>query len=192
VAQADAQLAAVARERAAIEARFAAREAVCYTSSSPPTASTKPRKAPRALSAQRAIEIEAQHFKRNRRGRGSATAEVAEGRCASFAEEQAPQPNRRRAESRPRRRRPSRRPRRPPCRARGRATAKLKRRPTAAPGRCRQARRQREEAAPKSEQRQAEAARRQRSQARRRRPREAKDAAARRKRRTQAKKQSGK
>ena len=65
VAQADQQLAAVARERAAIEARFAERERVCYnkffTNNCLDEAKDRRRT---ALASQRAIEIQAAHFKR--------------------------------------------------------------------------------------------------------------------------------
>jgi len=65
VAQADQQLAAVARERAAIEARFAERERVCYskffTNNCLDEAKDRRRT---ALAAQRAIEVQAAHFKR--------------------------------------------------------------------------------------------------------------------------------
>jgi colicin import membrane protein len=65
VAQADQQLAAVARERAAIEAGYAERERVCYskffTNNCLDEAKDRRR---RALVAQRAIEVQAAHFKR--------------------------------------------------------------------------------------------------------------------------------
>jgi len=65
VAQADQQLAAVARERAAVEARFAERERVCYnkffTNNCLDDAKDTRR---RALASQRAIEVQAAHFKR--------------------------------------------------------------------------------------------------------------------------------
>ena len=65
VAQADQQLAAVARERAAIEARYTERERVCYskffTNNCLDEAKDTRR---RALADQRAIEVQAAHFKR--------------------------------------------------------------------------------------------------------------------------------
>ncbi|MCS0591299.1 hypothetical protein ACFQ09_25955 [Massilia norwichensis] len=65
VAQADQQLAAVARERAGIEARFAERERVCYTKFFVTNCLDEAKEQRRsALSAQRAIEIQAERFKR--------------------------------------------------------------------------------------------------------------------------------
>jgi colicin import membrane protein len=65
VAEADVQLAAVARERAAIEARFAERERVCYTRFFTNSCLDEAKDRRRtALSAQRAIEVQAAHFKR--------------------------------------------------------------------------------------------------------------------------------
>ncbi|QJE03385.1 hypothetical protein HH212_15380 [Massilia forsythiae] len=65
VAQADQQLAAVARERAAIEARFAERERVCYTKFLVTNCINEARERHRsALAAQRAIEVQAARFKR--------------------------------------------------------------------------------------------------------------------------------
>lgn len=65
VAQADQQLAAVARERAAIEARFAARERVCYDKFFVNRCLDEAKERHRsALAAQRAIEIQANRFKR--------------------------------------------------------------------------------------------------------------------------------
>jgi hypothetical protein len=65
VAQADQQLAAVARERAAIEARFAERERVCYDKFFVNNCLDEAKERRRnALAAQRAIEIQAERFKR--------------------------------------------------------------------------------------------------------------------------------
>ena len=65
VAQADQQLAAVARERAAIEARFAERERVCYDKFFVTSCLDEAKERRRgALAAQRAIEIQAERFKR--------------------------------------------------------------------------------------------------------------------------------
>jgi len=65
VAQADQQLGAVARERAAIESRFAERERVCYDKFFVNRCLDEAKERRRtALAAQRAIEIQAQHFKR--------------------------------------------------------------------------------------------------------------------------------
>jgi len=65
VAQADQQLAAVARERAAIEARFAERERVCYDKFFVNRCLDEARERRRtALAAQRAIEVQAERFKR--------------------------------------------------------------------------------------------------------------------------------
>jgi hypothetical protein len=65
VAQADQQLAEVARERAAIEARFAEREKVCYSKFFVNRCLDDARERHRsALAAQRAIEIQANRFKR--------------------------------------------------------------------------------------------------------------------------------
>ena len=65
VAQADQQLAAVARERAAIEARFAERERVCYDKFFVNNCLDEAKERRRsALAAQRAIEVQAEHFKR--------------------------------------------------------------------------------------------------------------------------------
>ena len=65
VAQADQRLAAVAAERAAIEARFAAREQVCYEKFFVNHCLDDAKERRRsALAAQRAIEIEAERFKR--------------------------------------------------------------------------------------------------------------------------------
>ena len=65
VAQADKQLAAVARERAAIEARYAERERVCYAKFLPTSCLDEAKDRRRtALVAQRAIEVQAAHFKR--------------------------------------------------------------------------------------------------------------------------------
>jgi colicin import membrane protein len=65
VEQADQRIAAVARERAAIEARFTEREEVCYRNFlvTPCLNDAKERRRS-ALAAQRAIEIDAEHFKR--------------------------------------------------------------------------------------------------------------------------------
>lgn len=65
VAQADQQLAGVARERAVIEARFADREQVCYNKFFATNCLNEAKEQRRAaLSVQRAIEIQAQRFKR--------------------------------------------------------------------------------------------------------------------------------
>lgn len=65
VAQADQQLAAVARERAAIEARFAERERVCYDKFFVNNCLDEAKERRRsALAAQRAIEVQAERFKR--------------------------------------------------------------------------------------------------------------------------------
>ena len=65
VAQADQQLAAVARERAAIEARFAERERVCYDKFFVNRCLDDAKERRRtALAAQRAIEVQAERFKR--------------------------------------------------------------------------------------------------------------------------------
>ena len=67
-AQADQQLAAVARERAAIEARFTERERVCYAKFFVNRCLDEARERHRtALAAQRAIEIQAERFKRQAR-----------------------------------------------------------------------------------------------------------------------------
>jgi len=65
VAQADQQLAAVARERVAIEARFAERERVCYDKFFVNRCLDDAKEHRRtALAAQRAIEVQAERFKR--------------------------------------------------------------------------------------------------------------------------------
>ncbi|MDN4055519.1 hypothetical protein QPK32_20840 [Massilia sp. YIM B02763] len=65
VAEADQQLAAVARERAAIEARFNARVTVCYAKFFVNNCLDEAKEQRRtALAAQRAIEVQAQRFKR--------------------------------------------------------------------------------------------------------------------------------
>ena len=65
VAQADERLAAVAAERAAIEARYAEREAVCYDKFFVNNCLDEAKERRRlALAAQRAIEVEAEYFKR--------------------------------------------------------------------------------------------------------------------------------
>jgi hypothetical protein len=65
VAQADERLAAVAAERAAIEARFAERESVCYDKFFVNNCLDEANERRRtALAAQRAIEVEAEYFKR--------------------------------------------------------------------------------------------------------------------------------
>ncbi|WP_229411093.1 MULTISPECIES: hypothetical protein [unclassified Massilia] len=65
VAQADQQLAAVARERAAVEARFAERERVCYDKFFVNRCLDDAKERRRsALAAQRAIEVQAERFKR--------------------------------------------------------------------------------------------------------------------------------
>jgi len=65
VAQADQRLAAVAKERAAIEARYAEREAVCYEKFFVNKCLDEAQERRRtALSAQRAIEVEAERYKR--------------------------------------------------------------------------------------------------------------------------------
>jgi hypothetical protein len=65
VAQADQQLASVARERAGIEARYAERERVCYDKFFVNNCLDEAKERRRsALAAQRAIEIQAERFKR--------------------------------------------------------------------------------------------------------------------------------
>lgn len=65
VAQADQQLAGVARERAAIEARFAERQHVCYDKFFVNNCLDEAKERHRsALAAQRAIEVQAERFKR--------------------------------------------------------------------------------------------------------------------------------
>ena len=65
VAQADQQLAAVARERALIESRFAERERVCYDKFFVNRCLDEAKEQHRtALAAQRAIEVQAERFKR--------------------------------------------------------------------------------------------------------------------------------
>jgi len=65
VAQSDQQLAAVARERSAIEARFAERERVCYDKFFVNDCLDEAKERRRnALAAQRAIEVQAERFKR--------------------------------------------------------------------------------------------------------------------------------
>jgi len=65
VAQADARLAAVLAERAAIEARYAEREVVCYGKFFVTNCLDEAKERRRlALAAQRAIEVEAEYFKR--------------------------------------------------------------------------------------------------------------------------------
>jgi len=65
VAQADERLAAVLAERAAIEARHAEREVVCYAKFFVTNCLEEAKERRRlALATQRAIEIEAEHFKR--------------------------------------------------------------------------------------------------------------------------------
>lgn len=63
VAQADGRLAAVARERAAIESRYAEREALCYDKFFVNNCLDEAKERRRvALAAQRAIEVEAEYF----------------------------------------------------------------------------------------------------------------------------------
>jgi hypothetical protein len=65
VAQADQQLAEVARERAAIEARYAERERVCYDKFFVNRCLDEAKERRRSsLAAQRAIEVQAERFKR--------------------------------------------------------------------------------------------------------------------------------
>jgi hypothetical protein len=65
VAQADQQLASVARERAGIEARYAERERVCYDKFFVNRCLDEAKERRRsALAAQRAIEVQAERFKR--------------------------------------------------------------------------------------------------------------------------------
>jgi hypothetical protein len=65
IAQADQYLAAVARERTAIEARFAERERVCYDKFFVNNCLDEAKERRRnALAAQRAIEVQAERFKR--------------------------------------------------------------------------------------------------------------------------------
>jgi hypothetical protein len=88
VAQADQRLAEVARERAGIEARFAARERECYAKFFVTRCLDEAKERRRsALAAQRAIEIEAEHFKRKAKvdERDKAMAEA----DARFREEEA-------------------------------------------------------------------------------------------------------
>lgn len=82
VAQADERLSAVAAERAAIEARFAEREAVCYEKFFVNNCLDQAKETRRsALAVQRAIEIEAERLKRQHkveeRDRAMAEAEAA-------------------------------------------------------------------------------------------------------------------
>jgi hypothetical protein len=101
VAQADQQLAAVARERAAIEARFAERERVCYDKFFVNNCLDEAKERRRsALAAQRAIEIQAERFKRQaiveERDRNLAEAErrfkEQEARLAQEPPKPAPEP----------------------------------------------------------------------------------------------------
>ena len=101
VAQADQQLAAVARERAAIEARFAERERVCYDKFFVNNCLDEAKERRRsALAAQRAIEVQAERFKRQaiveERDRNLAEAErrfkEQEARLAAEPPKPAPEP----------------------------------------------------------------------------------------------------
>ncbi len=101
VAQADQQLAAVARERAAIEARFAERERVCYDKFFVNNCLDEAKERRRsALAAQRAIEVQAERFKRQaiveERDRNLAEAErrfkEQEARLAEEPPKPAPEP----------------------------------------------------------------------------------------------------
>ncbi len=101
VAQADGQLAAVARERAAIEARFAERERVCYDKFFVNSCLDEAKERRRsALAAQRAIEVQAERFKRQaaveERDRNLAEAErrfkEQEARLAAEPPKPAPEP----------------------------------------------------------------------------------------------------
>ena len=101
VAQADQQLAAVARERAAIEARFAERERVCYDKFFVNNCLDEAKERRRnALAAQRAIEVQAERFKRQvvveERDRNLAEADrrfkEQEARLATEPPKQAPEP----------------------------------------------------------------------------------------------------
>ena len=81
VPQADERIAAVAAERAAIEARYAEREAVCYDKFFVNNCLDDAKELRRsALAAQRMIEVEAEHFKRKntveQRDRAMAEAEA--------------------------------------------------------------------------------------------------------------------
>ena len=101
VAQADQQLAAVARERAAIEARFVERERVCYDKFFVNNCLDEAKERRRnALAAQRAIEVQAERFKRQvvveERDRNLAEADrrfkEQEARLATEPPKQAPEP----------------------------------------------------------------------------------------------------
>jgi colicin import membrane protein len=94
VAEANARLAAVERERKAIEARFAERESVCYDKFFVNNCLDEAKERRRtALAAQRAIEVEASHYLRqekvNERDREMAEAEA---RYKAEEEELARQP----------------------------------------------------------------------------------------------------
>ena len=101
VAQADQQLAAVALERKAIEARFAEREHVCYDKFFVNNCLDEAKERRRsALAAQRAIEVQAERFKRQaiveERDRNLAEAErrfkEQEARLAAEPPKPAPEP----------------------------------------------------------------------------------------------------
>jgi hypothetical protein len=101
VAQADQQLAAVALERKAIEARFAEREHVCYDKFFVNNCLDEAKERRRsALAAQRAIEVQAERFKRQaiveERDRNLAEAErrfkEQEARLAAEPPRPAPEP----------------------------------------------------------------------------------------------------
>lgn len=82
VAEADARLAGVAAERGAIERRYAEREAVCYEKFFVNNCLDDAKEIRRAaLAVQRAIEVEAEHFKRkntvDERDRAMAASEAA-------------------------------------------------------------------------------------------------------------------
>jgi hypothetical protein len=89
VAQANQRLAAVARERAAIEARFAERERVCYDKFFVNHCLDEAKERRRsALAAQRAIEIEASHYLREEKVEERERA-MAEAEARYKAEEEA-------------------------------------------------------------------------------------------------------
>jgi hypothetical protein len=99
VAQADQQLAAVARERAGIEARFAERERVCYDKFFVNRCLDEAKERRRsALAAQRAIEVQAERFKRqavvDERDRKLAKAEKKYREEEAAMAAQPPQPSR--------------------------------------------------------------------------------------------------
>jgi predicted small lipoprotein YifL len=99
VAQADQQLAAVAQERAGIEARYAERERVCYDKFFVNRCLDEAKERRRsALAAQRAIEVQAERFKRqavvDERDRKLAEAEKKYREQEAALATQPPQPRR--------------------------------------------------------------------------------------------------